>query len=143
MILGLDFGSTTGWAIGDDSGTWDIAPKRGESSGMRYIKLRARLNEIRKAYPRLTICYYEMAHNRGGAATEYANGCTATLQAWCCEHGYHYASVHSATIKKEIAGHGKASKQDVINAVKARGYKPTDDNEADAIAIKLVMEGTL
>jgi Holliday junction resolvasome RuvABC endonuclease subunit len=41
------------------------------------------------------------------------------------------------TIKKYIAGKGNADKPAVINAIRARGFNPADDNEADAIAILL------
>jgi hypothetical protein len=47
------------------------------------------------------------------------------------------------TIKKFITGCGNASKQDVINAVQTRGYRPIDDNEADAIALALLAENIL
>lgn len=140
MILALDFGSTTGWAIGPESGTWDIKPRRGESPGMRYIRLRGELNAILRAYPELKLVAYEQAHHRGGAATEYAVGCATHLQSWCAEHGIEHTTVHSATIKKFITGGGKASKDEVIAAVREKGYRPRDDNEADAIAMWLYME---
>ena len=47
------------------------------------------------------------------------------------------------TIKRFISGAGNASKDAVIAAVKARGYAPADDNEADAIAILLFFGGLL
>ncbi|WP_445811149.1 hypothetical protein [Yoonia sp.] len=39
------------------------------------------------------------------------------------------------TIKRHATGHGNAPKQAMIAAARARGYRPADDNEADAIAI--------
>jgi hypothetical protein len=39
--------------------------------------------------------------------------------------------------KRHIAGKGNADKQAVIAAVRERGFSPSDDNEADAIAILL------
>jgi Holliday junction resolvasome RuvABC endonuclease subunit len=41
------------------------------------------------------------------------------------------------TIKRFITGKGNADKSAVIDAIRARGYSPSDDNEADAIAILL------
>ncbi len=138
-VLALDLGSRCGWAIGQAnfvcSGTWDIAPRRGESPGMRYIRLRAQLQALRLAYPDLAAVFYEQAHHRGGAATEYAVGCVASVQAWCAEHGMEHAGVHSAMIKKHATGRGNASKDDVIAAMRAAGFMPTDDNEADALAL--------
>jgi Holliday junction resolvasome RuvABC endonuclease subunit len=41
------------------------------------------------------------------------------------------------TIKRHIAGKGNADKAAVIAAVKALGFDPQDDNEADALALLL------
>lgn len=142
--LALDMGSRCGWAIGKAgevcagqvcSGVWDIAPRRGESPGMRYLHLRAQLQSVRAAYPDLAAVFYEQAHHRGGAATEYAVGCVATVQAWCAEHGLEHAAVHSATIKKHATGKGNAPKDAVMGAMRRRGFTPADDNEADALAL--------
>ena len=142
--LALDMGSRCGWAIGKAaeqgsgqvcSGVWDIAPRRGESPGMRYLHLRAHLQRVRAAYPDLAAVFYEQAHHRGGAATEYAVGCVATVQAWCAEHGLEHAAVHSATIKKHATGKGNAPKDAVMGAMRRRGFTPADDNEADALAL--------
>ena len=53
------------------------------------------------------------------------------------ERGIAYQGVPVGTIKRFIAGKGNADKQAVIAAVRARGFSPADDNEADAIAILL------
>ena len=139
VTLALDMAGTTGWAVWDGaavtSGTWDIRPRRGDSPGMRYVYLRARLVSIRDAYPTLSTVYYEQAHHRGGAATEYAHGCVATLQAWCAEHGVEHGSIHTQALKKATTGRGNASKNDMIAEVCRWGFTPTDDNEADALAI--------
>ena len=46
-----------------------------------------------------------------------------------------YAGVPVATIKKHATGKGNAGKDLVIAAMRARGFDPGDDNEADALAI--------
>jgi Holliday junction resolvasome RuvABC endonuclease subunit len=140
-LLALDFGSRTGWAVGnsqgvDCSGWWDIKPGRGDSPGMRYLKLRGRLVEVRFPFNDISMVCYEQAHHRGGAATEYAAGCVATVQAWCAELGIQHCSVHSATLKLHATGSGRASKADMVAAAtKLLGRKVTDDNEADAICL--------
>jgi len=148
--LALDLGSRCGWAVGQAgqagqaeplrsglicSGVWDIAPRRGESPGMRYLRLRAQLQRVHAAYPDLAAVYYEQAHHRGGAATEYALGCVASVQAWCAEHGIEHAAVHSALIKKHATGKGNAPKEALLAALRKRGLTPSDDNEADALAL--------
>ena len=64
-------------------------------------------------------------------------GGLATLTAWCEQHGVPYQGVPVGTIKRYAAGKGNADKEAVIAAVRARGFSPADDNEADAIAILL------
>ena len=39
------------------------------------------------------------------------------------------------TIKRFATGKGNADKAAVIDAMRARGFAPRDDNEADALAI--------
>ena len=65
----------------------------------------------------------------------------ATLTAWCEREGIAYQGVPVGTIKRFATGKGNAGKDAVMAAVRARGFSPADDNEADAIAILLwVME---
>jgi len=139
IILGIDGGSKCGWAVRSDDGTyasgvWDLKPPRGSSPGMRYIYLRARLEEVRRAYPALGLVAYEQAHQRGGAATEYALGVVTHIQSWCAAHGLDHMKVHSATVKKVATGKGGASKAAMIEAAIARwpGWTPATDDEADA-----------
>lgn len=139
IILGLDLGSTTGWAVADDngitaSGTWYIAPRRGESPGCRYLHLRSYLYEVLRAFDAFDLVVYEAAHHRGGAATEYAVGCVTTVQAWCAQRTIEHASVHTATLKKFATGSGKADKEKMLTAARwMAGRAVSDDNEADAI----------
>ena len=48
-----------------------------------------------------------------------------------------YQGVPVGTIKRHVAAKGNADKAAVMAAVRARGFSPADDNEADAIAILL------
>ena len=41
------------------------------------------------------------------------------------------------TMKRSASGKGNAKKDDMMAAVRSRGFTPADDNEADAIAILL------
>jgi len=143
-IAALDLGGTTGWAIGTNgkvqaSGTIDLVPRRGESPGMRYLRLRAFLEDMRRGFPDIALVGYEAAHHRGGAATEYGVGCATTVQAWCAERGIEHQAVHTATLKKGITGNGRASKAEMVAAATVRlepgAAPPRDDNEADAICL--------
>ncbi|OYW56043.1 MAG: hypothetical protein B7Y80_03075 [Hyphomicrobium sp. 32-62-53] len=142
-ILALDLGTTTGWAlrIGSStitSGTLDLAPNRYDGGGMRYLRLRYWLEQLRLDSGGIEAIHYEEVRRHAGTSAAHVyGGLLATLTGWCEERGVAYQGVPVGTIKRFITGKGNADKTAVITAVRARGFSPTDDNEADAIAILL------
>ena len=48
-----------------------------------------------------------------------------------------YEGVPVGTIKRFATGRGNADRSAVIAAMRARGFAPADDNEADALALLL------
>ena len=142
-ILALDLGTTTGWALklaGGPiaSGTVSFRQSRYDGGGMRYVRFRAWLDRLAKdAGPFATIHHEEVRHHTGTDAAHIHGGFLATLTAWCEQQAIPYQGVAVGTIKRFVAGKGNADKQAVIAAVRARGFSPADDNEADAIAILL------
>jgi Holliday junction resolvasome RuvABC endonuclease subunit len=81
--------------------------------------------------------FEEVRRHLGTDAAHVHGGLLATLTSWCEEHGVPYSGVPVGTWKRHACGKGNASKDDVIAAMRARGFEPADDNEADAIAILL------
>jgi Holliday junction resolvasome RuvABC endonuclease subunit len=66
----------------------------------------------------------------------------AHLTAWAENRKIPYSGVPVGTIKKHATGKGNANKEAMIAAAVAMGYRPADDNEADALALlHLVMAG--
>ena len=63
------------------------------------------------------------------------------LTAWCESQDpkIPYEGVPVGEIKKHLTGKGNADKVAMIAAVQALGYAVTDDNEADAIALALLV----
>ena len=59
----------------------------------------------------------------------------AHLTAWCEHHQIPYQGIPVGTIKKHITGKGNASKEQVIDAVRQKGFLPVDHNEADSLAL--------
>ena len=78
-----------------------------------------------------------MRRHAGTDAAHVYGGLIATLTAWCELRGMPYQGVPVGTIKRHATGKGNANKQTMIAAMRARGFEPADDNEADAIAILL------
>ena len=141
-ILALDLGTSMGWALrlGSEthSGTVSFRPSRYDGGGMRYVRFRHWLDQLAVTTGLPEAVYFEEV--RRHAATDAAHiygGFLACLTAWCEERGLAYQGVPVGTIKRHVTSKGNADKQAVIAAVRARGYSPADDNEADAIAILL------
>jgi hypothetical protein len=142
-VLALDLGTSTGWAMalpdsGIVSGTVSFRPSRYDGGGMRYLRFRAWLDGIADDTPDIaTIHFEEVRRHLSTDAAHVHGGLLATLTAWCEQQSIAYQGVPVGTIKRFITGRGNADKAAVIDAIRARGYSPSDDNEADAIAILL------
>ena len=140
-ILALDLGTTTGWALrGSDghitSGSESFRPQRFEGGGMRFLRFKRWLTELKAVADGIDALHFEEVrrHVSTDAAHAYG-GFLATLTAWCEHHQIPYQGVPVGTIKKHATGKGNAGKEDVIAAARARGHAPVDYNEADALAL--------
>lgn len=142
-IVALDLGTSTGWAVkpsdgGIESGTVSFRPSRYDGGGMRYLRFRGWLSGIVADAGAIEAIYFEeVRRHLGTDAAHLYGGFLATLTAWCEQNNIAYEGVPVGTIKRFITGKGNADKRAVTDAVRARGYQPGDDNEADAIAILL------
>ncbi len=147
-ILTLDLGTNTGFSLitqdGDIiSGVVDLKGNRFEGGGMRYLKFRTFISTSHLSEQIDAVYFEEVRRHIGVDAAHAYGGFLATLTSWCEQEGIPYQGIPVGTIKKHITGKGNASKQSVIDAVKDRGHMPTDDNEADAIAIAYYVKEAL
>jgi Holliday junction resolvasome RuvABC endonuclease subunit len=135
-ILALDCATKTGWALVTEgrileSGVLDFAKRRGESNGSMFLRFRVWLQIMLRE---VDFVVYEMAHHRGGAATEICVNLTGRVQELCAAKKIEYSTVHSGTLKKWACGGGKADKQKMLHAALIYLGRPAeDDNEADAV----------
>jgi len=142
-VLALDLGTATGWAMrGIDqlitSGTASFRPGRFDGGGMRYLRFTNWITELdRLGGPISAIWFEEVRRHLGTDAAHVYGGLMATLTAWAELRGVPYEGVSAGTIKRFATGKGNAGKASVISAIRARGFSPTDDNEADALALLL------
>ena len=142
-LLTLDLGTHTGWALHDrdgsiTSGTTHFTPQRFEGGGMRYLRFKRWLGEVKDAAAGLDAVFVEEVRRHAGVDAAHAyGGFLAHLTAWCEHHGIPYQGVPVGTIKKHATGRGNADKAAMVAAMRAKGYPVTDDNEADALALLL------
>lgn len=125
------------------SGVWQLCPVKPKDRrhvGQRYNALLDRLAGLGYNGNKPDLIAYEQAHHRGGAATEYHYGIITHLQSWADRlGGVDLLPVHSATVKKLGYGHGRATKDAMLQAARDRWPEANiiDDNEADARFIAL------
>ena len=140
----------TGWALHQrdgtiTSGTEHFSPQRFEGGGMRYLRFKRWLNELRFTSGDINAVFFEEVRRHAGVDAAHAyGGFMGHLTAWCEQHNIPYQGVPVGTIKKHATGKGNASKDEMVAAAKAIGFAPNDDNEADALALlQWAMEGEM
>jgi len=141
-ILALDLGLKTGWAVWCDdgsvgSGTQIMKRKYSDDYGVRFLLFHSWLTEMKNKYDITEIYYENVVRHTGTQAAHAYGGFKAMMSAWCEHHGIKYVGngVAVGTIKKHVSGKGNANKNLMIVSVEKLGYKPCDDNEADALAL--------
>jgi Holliday junction resolvasome RuvABC endonuclease subunit len=140
-VLAIDLGTTTGWALRARDqqiahGFISLKPQRFEGGGMRFLRFKRWLCELKDMATDIHTVYFEEVRRHAGVdAAHVYGGLMATLTSWCEHHKVPYQGVPVGTIKKHATGKGNASKDDVIAAMRALGHPVADDNEADALAI--------
>ena len=140
-LLALDLGTITGWALRDSdgsitSGAESFRPQRFEGGGMRFLRFKRWLTELKAVADGIDALHFEEVRRHASTDAAHAyGGFLATLTAWCEHHQIPYQGVPVGTIKKHATGKGNASKGEMIAAMSALGHAPVDDNEADALAL--------
>lgn len=138
-LLALDLGFTTGWAIAEDgsifSGVEKFVADRFSGGGMRYLRFKRWLTEM-KAERTFDAIYYEEVRRHVGVDAAHAyGGFQAVLMSWCEHHSIPYAGVPVGTIKRSWTGKGNSDKEAMIAEAVRRGFKPETSDEADALAL--------
>lgn len=157
LVLGLDLTTSCGWAVTDlngrtvDSGVLDLRPGNGDHEGLRWVAFRGKLVRLLGQYrERLCAIGYERPSTQQWATARLAFGQAALVELEASRDEIPTVDVSPSTIKKIVAGHGRASKEDVVAAVeratgpmRGRGGTPRGDklrsDEADAIGVCLVL----
>jgi Holliday junction resolvasome RuvABC endonuclease subunit len=144
ILLALDLGTQTGWAIGPIdgkrvllSGTESFALGRFDGGGMRGLRFQRWLEEMVPGTTGTTtqVAYEEVRRHVGVDAAHAYGGFQAILTAHCELRLVPYEGVPVGTIKKHLTGKGNANKSLMLAKARELGYRPADDNEADAIAL--------
>lgn len=142
-ILALDLGTRLGWAIGYGPGDihhgcQEFRTGRYEGGGMRWLRFKKWLNEMHDQHGPIDAVYFEEVRRHAGTdAAHLYGGFLGHLTAWCEAKSLPYQGIPVGTIKRSATGKGNANKEAMIAAMQAKGFTPTDDNDADALALLL------
>jgi Holliday junction resolvasome RuvABC endonuclease subunit len=156
-IMTLDLGTLTGWCVAmgpfaPEPRTWasgcqDFRGTRYEGGGMRFLRFKSWLTQMKNTSRIEAIAFEEVRRHAGTDAAHVYGGFLAILTAWCEHHQIPYIGVPVGTIKKHATGKGNASKDDMIEAAATRGpccQRTKDDNQADAVCLmNAMLEGAI
>lgn len=145
IVLAIDPGTACGWAVlraeapaSAAWGTWDLRPRRHESSGMRFVKLRASLCDLLNSLAPVSplVAYEEVARHAGTHAAHVYAGIVSTLQVACEDRGLEYIGIPVGRVKKCATGKGNSNKDAMLAAARARfGAGVETHDQADALFI--------
>jgi len=135
--VAFDPGTKLGWAWREDdvlgSGWTDCSVGRHESAGMRFVKAKARIEDLIDGDTDLVV-YEDVRAHRGTYAAQIYGGIVSLIQTRCIECDVPYMGAPVGKVKKHATGKGNADKVAMVDAAqKAFGPEVTDDNEADAL----------
>lgn len=136
MILALDPGLRTGWAMSDGrTGTIDLHADFSDDRGRAMCNFAAAVNELLFLNSvRLMLIERPMGKLVATMLPEILTA-RAHEEAWRLMIPRHELTV--PTIRKAVCGNARAKKKEVMPAVKAAGWDPRNLHEADAIAVLL------
>ena len=164
-VIGIDLGSSCGWAVASEgrltSGAWRLKPGAKSSDQTRELIFWRRLEATRELYGVPELVAYEevVAHGRGEQKQVECPGChnrhsirvqatnvlaaqvygalRGVLQMWCDWHGVRVAGVAVGTLKLFATGNGRASKDDMVAWAQMRWpeQQVKDHDQADALHV--------
>ena len=141
-ILALDLGTDCGFAIYKDDGKFISGTKKlrtyKEKFGARFHEFRKWLLDIISKHGIDSVYFERVYGHKGIEAGHCYGGFMYTLASVCYQQNIPCISFSVQAIKKFMTGKGNANKDEIIAAVRCKGFNPATDDEADAIAIMLL-----
>lgn len=140
IILALDPSRSTGWALFQNGvttiGTQRFKRDKTERPGMDFIRFGGWLEEMNKLCVRpVDLIVFEEPHLRGKNATYLLVGFMTKIKEFAAKYHADIDSEHTGTLKKWATGMGNATKDDMVDEAKRRGFSPQNDDEADAVLL--------
>lgn len=140
-VLALDLGTQLGWSTRNVNGSIrhgsiSFHAKKTDGPGQRWLRFAAHLSALKRELGEIHVAYYEDVKRHAGTQAAHAYGAFEShLQVFCDVNRIRLESVGVGQIKKHWTGRGNADKDAMVAEARRRGFKPADDNAADALAI--------
>lgn len=143
VVLALDLATKCGWAMGlteqpkPTYGTAVFENKKFDGAGMRFVKFQSWLTGMLMQFD-VDIVVFEGVRSHLANATDAQHlygGWLAMLMTVCESQGVPYTAKGVTEIKKFWTGKGNADKKAMMETAFNKGLNPSDDNQADAIAL--------
>lgn len=139
MILAIDYGRLTGWALGNgERGLWVLGPEGPDNAGVR---LRALYDNVCRICDRVEVTKIAAEDAAYGGQNQFYTAMGQSemrgiLRLIAASRGAAFHLVNPSTWKSWLTGSPRADKQQVIRSIELI-YKVrlVDDNTADAFAI--------
>lgn len=134
-ILALDVATKCGWCTKTAHGTWNLTPKRDESSGMRLLRFKSKIKEV-ILMEEIDLVVFERSAGFHKNALIVQAELHGVLKLYLEENKIEYRAYSASEIKKHATGKGNANKDLMVRSAQQKlGMVGEDDNEADAMWI--------
>lgn len=136
-IIGIDIGTTLGWAMLDDgavvdSGAVDLHPHAWEGIGMRVVRARRTTDVLAERHPGAVVVVELVRRHVGTQAAQVYGAILGGVTSRCEEIGMAYTFVSVQAAKLAATGDGAAGKPEMIRAARERLGIDASEDEADA-----------
>lgn len=139
-ILSLDIATKTGWSLPDCSGTYDMKPEldaTGDYGRITWLFQGWLADMIAEHKPDLVAIEKPIIR---GKATILLVGLVQAAHTVAYAHQVKRTERTPQAIKTHVTGKHNATKSAVVDALRAMGIEPKTNDEADAIALRLLVE---
>lgn len=139
-ILALDLATRCGYAHSDGRhGVWNLGAGRDDSEKLHCLAMNIKAMAPLKMIA-VELASYGAAHRKGQGVQwsqiVWQNAMLGVVKQVASEIGAKVEGFHPSSIKKMMTDNGRATKQQVRQAVKRLlGIETVDDNDSDAVAI--------
>jgi hypothetical protein len=150
-ILTLDLAKKLGWCAGVPGQTprFGTVQLRGSCHGEVYAALGNWLEDARQVHAPATIIFEAplvSGQHLGMNAARLAFGMVGQVELFCWDNSITCLEEHVGRTRKAVMGRGSfpkgKAKEEVARWLADRGYRPGDDNAADALLLFLHVEQT-